>query len=147
MKRSLADKIEQYIKVLIERSGKQEIEIQRLELAETFSCVPSQVTYVLGTRFTEENGFYTCSRRGGKGYVRITRFDKSNALNEESILANINSVIGKIHQEGHINQKEANLLFQIIIQGINNIENEHKEKTAYAFITAINKHFSSGNDV
>ena len=44
MKKSLADKIEQYLKVLIDRSENKEIEIQRAELAETFDCVPSQIT-------------------------------------------------------------------------------------------------------
>lgn len=75
MKKSLADKIEQYLKVLIERSENNEIEIQRAELAETFECVPSQITYVIGTRFNESGGYYTESRRGGKGFVRITRID------------------------------------------------------------------------
>ena len=80
MKRSLADRIEQYLKVLIERSEDKQIEIQRSELAETFDCVPSQVTYVIGTRFTEAEGYFTESRRGGKGYVRITRYHlESNA--------------------------------------------------------------------
>ncbi|HNX28109.1 MAG TPA: CtsR family transcriptional regulator [Syntrophomonadaceae bacterium] len=75
MKKSLADKIEQYLKVLIERSENNEIEIQRAELAETFACVPSQITYVIGTRFNETVGYYTESRRGGKGFVRINRID------------------------------------------------------------------------
>jgi transcriptional regulator CtsR len=75
MKKSLADKIEQYLKVLIDRSENKEIEIQRAELAETFDCVPSQITYVIGTRFNETLGYYTESRRGGKGFVRITRID------------------------------------------------------------------------
>lgn len=71
--KSLSDRIEQYIKALIERSEDQEVEIQRTELAETFNCVPSQITYVLGTRFTLEEGFVTESKRGGKGFVRIKR--------------------------------------------------------------------------
>ena len=66
MKKSLADRIEQYIKVLIDHSESNQIEIQRAELAETFNCVPSQVTYVLATRFTEREGYVTISRRGGK---------------------------------------------------------------------------------
>jgi acyl-CoA hydrolase len=73
VKKSLADKIEQYLKVLIDRSEGKQIEIQRAELAETFSCVPSQVTYVISTRFQEKFGYRTESRRGGKGFVRITR--------------------------------------------------------------------------
>ena len=72
MRKSLTDRIEEYIKVLINRSDQQQIEIQRAELAETFSCVPSQVTYVLATRFTVKHGYITESKRGGKGFVQIT---------------------------------------------------------------------------
>lgn len=71
MKKSLADKIEGYIKALIDRSENKQIEIQRAELAETFSCVPSQITYVIATRFNIKEGYFTESRRGGRGYVRI----------------------------------------------------------------------------
>jgi transcriptional regulator CtsR len=87
MKKSLADRIEQYLKVLIDRSEDQQIEIQRSELAETFNCVPSQVTYVISTRFTEIEGYLTESRRGGKGYVRISRFqgDTGNEVRRELI--------------------------------------------------------------
>jgi transcriptional regulator CtsR len=48
-------------------------ELQRGELAERFSCVPSQINYVLTTRFTPEHGYLVESRRGGGGYIRITR--------------------------------------------------------------------------
>ena len=75
MTRSLTDRIEQYIKTLIERSETKQIEIQRMELAETFSCVPSQVTYVVATRFGPESGYLAESRRGGSGYMRIRKLD------------------------------------------------------------------------
>lgn len=81
MKKSLADRIEQYLKVLIDRSDDQQIEIQRSELAETFGCVPSQVTYVISTRFTEIEGYLTESRRGGKGFVRISRYQGDTGNN------------------------------------------------------------------
>ena len=71
MKKSLAHKIESYIKALIGRSENKQIEIQRAELAETFSCVPSQITYVIATRFNIKEGYFTESRRGGRGFVRI----------------------------------------------------------------------------
>ncbi|MGE5454562.1 MAG: CtsR family transcriptional regulator [Methylocystaceae bacterium] len=70
---SLADKIEQYIKILIDRSTSGSIEIQRLELAETFACAPSQITYVISTRFNPQFGFWVESKRGGSGYVRVSR--------------------------------------------------------------------------
>ena len=103
MKKSLADCIAQYIKVLITRSEDRQIEIQRAELAETFSCVPSQVTYVLGTRFREEDGYCTVSRRGGRGYVRITQLKPAGgAAENEPLLAFLN----ELHRKQLLNQTE-----------------------------------------
>ena len=48
-------------------------ELQRSNLAEKFSCVPSQINYVISTRFSPEHGYIVESRRGGGGYIRITR--------------------------------------------------------------------------
>lgn len=57
-------------------------EIQRNELAQTIGCVPSQINYVISSRFTPEHGYIVESRRGGGGYVRISRvsYDKGSAL-------------------------------------------------------------------
>jgi len=84
MARSLTDRIEQYLKTLIERSEDKQIEIQRMELAETFSCVPSQVTYVVATRFGPESGYLTESRRGGSGYMRIRKVNLYLPQQEEN---------------------------------------------------------------
>ncbi len=68
----LSDIIEAFIKDMInETEGN--IEIRRNELANRFNCVPSQINYVIGTRFTQERGYYVESRRGGGGHIRITR--------------------------------------------------------------------------
>lgn len=70
---SLADLIEGHIKRLLALAGEDTIEIRRRELAEQFACVPSQINYVLATRFTPERGYLVETRRGGAGYVRIER--------------------------------------------------------------------------
>ena len=49
------------------------VELQRSDLAERFHCVPSQINYVMSTRFSPERGYIVESRRGGGGYIRITR--------------------------------------------------------------------------
>lgn len=49
------------------------LELQRNDLAERFHCVPSQINYVMSTRFSPEHGYIVESRRGGGGYIRITR--------------------------------------------------------------------------
>lgn len=74
----LSDTIEEFIKELLiddsedDEQGS-EVELRRNELAEHFQCAPSQINYVLATRFTPEHGYIIESRRGGGGYIRIMR--------------------------------------------------------------------------
>ncbi len=70
---NLADDIEAYLLRLLEDLDGAPLEVQRVEIARAFGCVPSQVTYVLTTRFSRERGFVVESRRGGGGFVRIIR--------------------------------------------------------------------------
>lgn len=73
MAATLAEQIENYIKRLLALSDDNSVELRRAELAEMFMCVPSQINYVLSTRFNSEAGYYVETRRGGSGYVRIIR--------------------------------------------------------------------------
>lgn len=73
--RNISDLIEQYLKQLLQSSASGSVEIQRSDLADKFSCVPSQINYVIGTRFTLEKGYFVESKRGGGGYIRIQRVD------------------------------------------------------------------------
>ena len=68
----LSDTIEQFIKELLSQEAT-EVELKRNELAEYFGCAPSQINYVLATRFSPDHGYLTESRRGGGGYIRIVR--------------------------------------------------------------------------
>ena len=77
---SLSDKIETYLRELIKRY-EGEVEIKRNRLADDFNCAPSQINYVLDTRFTIERGYIIESRRGGGGFVRIIKV-KLNSKNE-----------------------------------------------------------------
>ncbi|MDI6872188.1 MAG: CtsR family transcriptional regulator [Bacillota bacterium] len=74
---SLSELIERYIQGLFERLGQSTVELRRHELAERFGCAPSQINYVLETRFTAERGYLVESRRGGGGYIRIMRLQVS----------------------------------------------------------------------
>ncbi|MDR0381987.1 MAG: CtsR family transcriptional regulator [Oscillospiraceae bacterium] len=69
---AMSDLIEKFLLQLLDEMGGV-AELQRGDLAERFSCVPSQINYVLTTRFSPEHGFLVESRRGGGGYIRITR--------------------------------------------------------------------------
>ena len=77
----LSDTIEQFIKTLMDEDA--EIELKRNELAQHFNCAPSQINYVLATRFSVNHGYIIESRRGGGGYIRLVRVTHSD---EESML-------------------------------------------------------------
>jgi transcriptional regulator CtsR len=70
---SLTKAIEEYITQLFNEAGSHQISLRRKELAERFGCVPSQINYVLRSRFAPEAGFVVESQRGGHGYIRIVR--------------------------------------------------------------------------
>ncbi|MEA5014700.1 MAG: CtsR family transcriptional regulator [Candidatus Limiplasma sp.] len=74
----LSDAIEQFIKTMLTQT-EQEIELKRNELAEYFNCAPSQINYVLATRFTPDHGYIIESRRGGGGYIRIFRMEQDTS--------------------------------------------------------------------
>ena len=74
--KNTSDYIEAYIKAILDQSGI--VELQRSQLADTFQVVPSQINYVIKTRFTESRGYLVESKRGGGGYIRIGRIEFSN---------------------------------------------------------------------
>ncbi len=84
---SLADQIESYLVRLLQGSGEGIVEVRRADLAGQFECVPSQINYVLETRFAPERGYVIESRRGGGGYIRIIRlsYESPGGLLEEIV--------------------------------------------------------------
>ena len=88
--RLLSDTIEEFIKALMEDENR-EIELRRNELADHFQCAPSQINYVLATRFTPDHGYVIESRRGGGGYIRIVRLA---ATSREELLQTLYQRIG-----------------------------------------------------
>lgn len=87
----MSDLITQEILRLLNNSKMNIAEIQRNELANTIGCAPSQINYVLSSRFTPEHGYIIESRRGGGGYIRIKRV----VLSQSSALMHIVNSIGE----------------------------------------------------
>lgn len=90
---SLADRIEQHIKDMIKKQKVATLELKRNDLAEAFECVPSQINYVLSTRFTFEQGYIIESRRGGGGFIRITRIAMEK---DKELVEMINETAGRL---------------------------------------------------
>lgn len=103
MGHNISDIIEQYLKRVLDQNGKEILEIKRSEIADKFQCVPSQINYVINTRFTSERGYIVESKRGGGGYIRIIKIK----MNNEVVL--INNIISQINT--HLSQAPLMTLF------------------------------------
>lgn len=116
----LSDLIEDFIKGLLMESDSSELEIGRNELANQFRCAPSQISYVLTTRFSTESGYYVESRRGGGGYIKIRKIqyqgnETLRRLIEDKIGPSITyngalDIINILEQREVITNREANIM-------------------------------------
>lgn len=112
----LSDIIEDFIKELMDANSNSVIEIQRNLLAQQFDCSPSQINYVLTTRFNNDRGYIIESRRGGGGYIRIfkvetSRYDDFDKILNETIGDNITinkafDLIDRLNEKGLITNKD-----------------------------------------
>lgn len=100
----MSNLIEQYLKQILQTKGQDVIEIKRSEIADRFQCVPSQINYVINTRFTVEKGYIVESKRGGGGYIRIIRVRYQD---QAELIGEIISLIGEsITQQGALDITE-----------------------------------------
>ena len=114
----LSDSRERFIKELMSEDA--HIELRRNELAQHFGCAPSQINYVLATRFSVDHGYLIESRRGGGGYVRIVRMHArdegnlldallkrvGNSIDEETV----NAIVQQLQDCELVTENEAALL-------------------------------------
>ncbi|HLS08861.1 CtsR family transcriptional regulator [Lentibacillus sp.] len=122
--RNISDIIEQHLKQILESAGKDMIDIKRSELAEEFQCVPSQINYVIKTRFTVEKGYIVESKRGGGGYIRIIRVkhqDKAALIDDIIDMINPNvsqqaalDVLERLLEEELITKREVKIMLSAI---------------------------------
>lgn len=124
--RNISDIIEEHIKTIL--TQKAEVEIKRSELAEKFQCVPSQINYVLKTRFSIERGYVVESKRGGGGYIRIIKVKKNDdrelihhieQLIDQRLTQNqAHAMILHLLEEGVINNREARLMISAVDRSV-----------------------------
>ncbi|WP_088036603.1 CtsR family transcriptional regulator [Evansella clarkii] len=145
--RNISDIIEQYLKMVIEKSNKEIIEIKRSELAEQFECVPSQINYVISTRFTEEKGYIVESKRGGGGYIRIIKvrpndqmelFDQLVKLIGTQVSQNAaENIILRLLEEEAITKREANIMTAIVDRAVINLSLPYRDEVRARILKAM----------
>ncbi len=121
-----ADTIEEYILKQLKQNADRQIELKRTALADEISCAPSQISYVLSTRFTAERGFVVESRRGLGGYIRIAfipaELDQKQMLfqemleqiDEETPFDDVKSMLEFLLDNKLITRREAELIAQMV---------------------------------
>lgn len=119
--KNTSDNIEAYIKAILEQAGM--VELKRSELADVFQVVPSQINYVIKTRFTESRGYVVESKRGGGGYIRIGKVEFSDRhqmirelfdrIGEQVSQQFFTDIVQLLFDERIMSEREGNLLLAI----------------------------------
>ena len=125
--RNIADLIEEYIlrQLAAKQDGK--VELRRTDIADEISCAPSQISYVLSTRFTQDKGFVVESRRGLGGYIRIVQIPLKNLVYQDMLekitpdteFAEVQSMVRYLLQHQMITSREAALIMQVVSSAYN----------------------------
>ena len=110
---SISDVIANFLQESLEEAEDGVLEVQRSDLAQRFNCVPSQINYVMSTRFSPEHGYIVESRRGGNGYIRITRVQVDrqtllmhviNSLGDSVDLPSARAILSNLVQSGALEE-------------------------------------------
>ena len=119
----ISDLIASFLQESLETAEDGVLEIQRNDLAQRFNCVPSQINYVMTTRFSPERGYIVESRRGGNGYIRITRVrvDRQtllmhvlNSLGNQVDLPSARAILSNLVQSGALSEEIARALLAAV---------------------------------
>jgi transcriptional regulator CtsR len=142
---NLADYIEKFI--LLRLSGRQDnsIVVNRNDLAQELECAPSQISYVVSTRFTVTRGFAVESRRGSGGFIRIARTPMANAVFEtvvNRIVADhtdndIDALVEELRGSGLMTQREAAMVMQFLQLMQERMEPEERVQSLRAIFSTL----------
>ena len=128
-------------------SNSEIVEIKRNEIADKFQCVPSQINYVINTRFTIEKGYVVESKRGGGGYIRIIKvhsYDHAHLIDQllslfESRIprSNAENVIYRLVEEEVITNREARIMLSVIDRSVLYIDLPHRDELRARMLKAM----------
>ncbi|EKU71835.1 CtsR family transcriptional regulator [Selenomonas sp. F0473] len=119
---NIADMIESYILRQLASRQDGQVELRRTDIADEISCAPSQISYVLSTRFTQDKGFVVESRRGLGGFIRIVQVplkdlvyeDMLSKIDETTDMGTVQSMVRYLAQHGIVETREAALMMQTV---------------------------------
>ncbi|WP_412899281.1 CtsR family transcriptional regulator [Bacillus sp. 1P02SD] len=147
MMRNISDIIEQYLKSVLDTSDRAIVEIKRSEIADKFECVPSQINYVINTRFTLERGYLVESKRGGGGYIRIMRVKTNDdsqlikqlvrLIDKRIAQTSAEDVILRLVEEEVISKREAKIMLSVIDRSVLFIELPHRDELRARMLKAM----------
>ena len=147
--KNISDIIENYLKQVMKMNESEVVEIKRNEIADKFQCVPSQINYVINTRFTIEKGYVVESKRGGGGYIRIIKvhsYDHADLIDQLLLLiesripqSNAEDVIFRLVEEEVITNREARIMLSVIDRSVLYIELPHRDELRARMLKAMLK--------
>ena len=131
----MSDRIEAFINELLKDDTDEWLELKRNELAAVFGCVPSQINYVISTRFNPEHGYIVESKRGGGGYLRIKQLKNEDGLIMQTIKLTGGSIdektakayLANLVRQRAIDEKTASLIFSGISDASLNIQHPERD--------------------
>jgi len=121
--KNMADAIESFIVGQLLAASKNTVLVQRNELADRLSCAPSQISYVLSTRFTPERGYLVESRRGSGGFIRIVRI---LPVEEQEQEPSVEEILQYWHSNRMLTDREYELLHYFM--GIMDVSERDKRR-------------------
>ena len=120
--KNTSDHIEAYIKAILDQAGI--VELQRSQLADTFQVVPSQINYVIKTRFSIQQGYHVISKRGGGGFIRIERVplradpryieELLSSLSDQVSVREVRDILSSLVRDELLTEREQELLLTML---------------------------------
>ncbi|MDD6214797.1 MAG: CtsR family transcriptional regulator [Firmicutes bacterium] len=135
----ISDKIEAFINELM-KEDEEYVELGRNELADIFNCVPSQINYVISTRFSPQRGYIVESKRGGGGYIKIKKIyndvvaDVISRIGDSCDFETAKAIITSMYKDKNIEQQAAKVLLAAVSDKALDMRNPQRDKSRAAIM-------------
>ena len=144
---NIADLIEEYILRQLAAQSDGRVELRRNDIANKISCAPSQISYVLNTRFTQDKGFEVESRRGLGGYILIVQVpiqrliyqDMIDKIDDDTPFESVQSMAKYLLQHEFVTNREAALLMQAVSFAYDKMEPHDRTECLHALFSTLEK--------